>query len=216
MNKKKVAVVGYGGMGKWHVNKLLESDVATVAGIFDISEKRKELAIENGIHVYSSLDEVLSDESVDIITVATPNDRHMPIAIKAMEAGACAIVSPGTNPKVVDHCNSMGYPIIPGVCTPTEVEMAMSHGLSYLKFFPAEAAGGVKMISAMSAPYGNIKFMPTGGINLANVSDYLKNKAVFACGGSWMVPANLINEGKFDEIEALASDASALVKEIRK
>lgn len=144
-------------------------------------------------------------------TVLTPLQ-----ADKAMAAGASAIVSPGTNPMVVDHCNKMGYPIIPGVCTPSEVEMAMSHGLSYLKFFPAEAAGGVKMISAMSAPYGNVRFMPTGGINLKNVGEYLTNKAVFACGGSWMVPASLINEGKFDEIEALARDASALVKEIRK
>lgn len=141
-------------------------------------------------------------------TVLTPKQ-----ADAAMAAGATFIVSPGLNPEVVKHCNAKGYPIIPGVCTPTEVEAAMSLGLSYLKFFPAEAAGGVKMINAMSAPYTKIKFMPTGGIGVGNIKDYLSSKAVFACGGSWMVPANLINEGKFDEIEKLTAEAVAVVKE---
>ncbi len=86
-NKKNIAVVGYGGMGKWHTKHLLDSDVATLAGIWDIKEERRALAAENGIHVYSSLDDVLSDQSVDIVTVAVPNDCHAPIAIKAMEAG---------------------------------------------------------------------------------------------------------------------------------
>ena len=91
----------------------------------------------------------------------------------------------------------------------------MSLGLSYLKFFPAEAAGGVKMIKAMCAPYTKIKFMPTGGINVKNVADYLNCKAVFACGGSWMVPSELVTEGKFDEIEKLTADAAKLLKEMR-
>ncbi len=144
-------------------------------------------------------------------TVLTPEQ-----ADKAMEAGAAFIVSPGTNPEVVRHCNEKGYPIIPGVCTPSEVEMAMSLGLKYLKFFPAEAAGGIKMIKAMAAPYTKIKFMPTGGIGVKNLADYLTCKAVFACGGSWMVPSDLIAEGKFDEIETLTREAVALVKEIKK
>ena len=143
-------------------------------------------------------------------TVLTPEQ-----ADKAMNAGAAFIVSPGTNPDVVRHCNEKGYPIIPGVCTPSEVEMAMSLGLSYLKFFPAEAAGGVKMIKAMAAPYTKVKFMPTGGIGVGNIADYLNCKAVFACGGSWMVPSDKINEGKFDEIEALTREAVQLVKEIK-
>ena len=92
----------------------------------------------------------------------------------------------------------------------------MSLGLSYLKFFPAEAAGGVKMIKALAAPYTGIRFMPTGGINVSNLADYLSCKAVFACGGSWMVPSDKIAEGKFDEIEKLTAEAAALLKEVRK
>lgn len=136
-------------------------------------------------------------------------------ADKAMAAGASFIVSPGTNPEVVKHCNEKGYPVIPGVCTPSEVEMAMSLGLTYLKFFPAEAAGGVKMIKAMAAPYTKVKFMPTGGIGVKNLAEYLNCKAVFACGGSWMVPSDKIADGKFDEIEALTREAVQLVKEIK-
>ena len=136
-------------------------------------------------------------------------------ADKAMAAGASFVVSPGLNPDVVKHCKEKGYPIIPGVCTPTEIEAAMSLGLTYLKFFPAEAAGGVKMIKAVAAPYTKIRFMPTGGIGPKNLADYLNCKAVYACGGSWMVPSDLINEGKFDEIEKLTAEAVALLKEIR-
>lgn len=137
-------------------------------------------------------------------------------ADKAMAAGAKFIVSPGLNPAVVSHCIEKGYPVIPGVCTPGEVEKALSFGLKYLKFFPAEAAGGVKMIKAMAAPYTAVRFMPTGGINVSNLADYLACKAVFACGGSWMVPSDKIDGGKFDEIEKLTAEAVALLKEIRK
>lgn len=143
-------------------------------------------------------------------TVLTPKQ-----ADAAMQAGASFIVSPGLNPIVVKHCIEKGYPIIPGVCTPSEVEQGMSLGLSYLKFFPAEAAGGVKMIKAMAAPYTKIKFMPTGGIGPKNLAEYLNCKAVIACGGSWMVPGDLITDGKFDEIEKLTAEAVALLKEIR-
>ena len=143
-------------------------------------------------------------------TVLTPKQ-----ADDAMEAGAKFIVSPGLNPLVVKHCIDKGYPIIPGVATPSEVEQGMSLGLSYLKFFPAEAAGGINMIKSMAAPYTGVKFMPTGGINVKNAKDYLTCKAVFACGGSWMVPADKINEGKFDEIEKMTAEAVELLKEIR-
>ena len=130
----------------------------------------------------------------------------------AMNAGASFIVSPGLNPEVVKHCIAKGYPIIPGVCTPTEVELGLSFGLKYLKFFPAEAAGGLKMIKAMSAPYTMVRFMPTGGISAKNVSEYLDCKAIFACGGSWMVPKDMIANGEFDKIEALTREAKSLVK----
>lgn len=134
----------------------------------------------------------------------------------AMTVGARAVVSPGLNASVVANHIAKGYPVIPGVCTPSEVETALSLGLKYLKFFPAEAAGGVKMIKSMAAPYTNVKFMPTGGISTANLADYLNCKAVFCCGGSWMVPADKIANGQFDEIEKMAAEAVALLKEIRK
>ena len=136
-------------------------------------------------------------------------------ADKAIAAGASAIVSPGLNPEVVKHCLQKGYPVIPGVCTPSEVEQGLALGLEYLKFFHAEAAGGVKMISAMAAPYTKVKFMPTGGINTKNIADYLNCKAVFACGGSWMVPSDKIQNGEFDEIEKLTAEAVKTVKEIK-
>lgn len=135
-------------------------------------------------------------------TVLTPEQ-----ADKAINAGASFIVSPGLNPEVVNHCKAKGYPIVPGIATPTEIELAMSLGLDTVKFFPAEAAGGIAMIKAMSAPYGKIKFMPTGGIGAANLNDYLSFGKVFCCGGSWMAAKHLINEGKFDEIEKLTRDA---------
>ena len=130
----------------------------------------------------------------------------------AIQAGARFLVSPGFNPTVVEHCLQKGYPILPGVCTPSEVERALSYGLTRLKFFPAEAAGGIAMIRTLSAPYGMVQFMPTGGINPGNVREYLACPAVFACGGSWMVPQDKINAGCFAEIEQLTAQAAALAK----
>ena len=136
-------------------------------------------------------------------------------ADRAVGAGAKFIVSPGLNPKVVEHCLKKGYPITPGIMTPTELEMALGFGLDVVKFFPAENAGGLKMIKAMSAPYTMMKFMPTGGINATNVRDYLASNKILACGGSWMVKGDLINAGNFAEIEKLTREAAAIVKEIR-
>ncbi len=134
---------------------------------------------------------------------------------RAVGAGAKFIVSPGLNPKVVEYCIKKGYPVTPGIMTPTELEMALGLGLDVVKFFPAENAGGLKMIKAMSAPYTMMKFMPTGGINSTNVRDYLACDKILACGGSWMVKGDLINSGNFSEIENLTREAAAIVKEIR-
>ena len=134
---------------------------------------------------------------------------------RAVDAGAKFIVSPGFNPKVVEYCIKKGYPITPGIMTPTELEMALEFGLDVVKFFPAENAGGLKMIKAMAAPYTKMKFMPTGGINPQNVREYLQCDKILACGGSWMVKGDLINSGNFAEIEKLAKEASQIVKEIR-
>ncbi len=134
---------------------------------------------------------------------------------RAIGAGAKFIVSPGLNPKVVEYCIKKGYPVTPGIMTPTELEVALGFGLDVVKFFPAENAGGLKMIKAMSAPYTMMKFMPTGGINATNVRDYLACDKILACGGSWMVKGDLINAGDFAQIEKLTREAAGIVKEIR-
>ena len=134
---------------------------------------------------------------------------------RAIGAGAKFIVSPGFNPKVVEYCLKNNYPICPGIMTPTELEMALGFGLDVVKFFPAENAGGLKMIKAMSAPYTMMKFMPTGGINATNVRDYLACDKILACGGSWMVKGDLISAGNFGEIQKLTAEAASIVREVR-
>ncbi len=136
-------------------------------------------------------------------------------ADRAMDAGAKFIVSPGLNPDVVSYCQNNGIPIIPGVVTPGEIEKGLSLGLSVLKFFPAEPSGGLAMINALGAAYTKVKFMPTGGINASNVTEYLKSDKILACGGSWMVKGSLISDGEFDKITALCQEAAQIVQEIR-
>lgn len=131
-------------------------------------------------------------------------------AKRAIGAGATFIVSPGTNPKVVEYCLKEGVPITPGVANPTDIELGMSLGLNVLKFFPAEAFGGVKTLKAMSAPYGGVKFIPTGGVSAKNLLDYLALPSVLACGGSWMVDRKLVNAGEFEKIESLVAEAVTL------
>ena len=164
---------------------------AAEASIRAITEKYPEMLVGAGT--------VLTTEQVD----------------RAVAAGAKFIVSPGTNPKVVRYCLERSIPIIPGVCTPTEVEAALELGLSTLKFFPAEPAGGLKMIKAMAAPYTAVSFMPTGGIDAKNVGEYLSYNRIIACGGSWMVKGDLVKAGRFDEIEKLTREAAELVAKYR-
>lgn len=128
-------------------------------------------------------------------------------ADKAIEAGAKFIVSPGFNPKVVEYCIERGVPITPGVTSPSDMELAMEYGLDVVKFFPAEAAGGVAFLKAVSAPYGSLRFMPTGGISLKNLNDYLGFSKIIACGGSWMVSPEMIAAGDFVSITELSAQA---------
>ena len=130
---------------------------------------------------------------------------------RAIAAGAGFIVSPGLNPKTVGYCVEKGITIIPGCANPSDIEAALDFDLEVVKFFPAEALGGLPLIKAMSAPYGNVKFMPTGGINAQNICKYLEFSKVIACGGSWMVDKTLINEGRFDEIERLCKEAVKVI-----
>lgn len=128
-------------------------------------------------------------------------------ADRAISAGAKFIVSPGLNPKIVKYCVEKGITITPGCTNPSDIEQAIECGLEVVKFFPAEAAGGLAMIKAMSAPYTKIKFMPTGGINAKNLTTYLDFNKIVACGGSWMVNNDYIKAGEFEKITALTQDA---------
>ena len=128
-------------------------------------------------------------------------------ADKAVAAGAKFIVSPGFNPKVVKHCIEKDIPVTPGCSSPSDVEQAIELGLEVVKFFPAEAAGGLNMIKSMAAPYVNMKFMPTGGINEKNVTSYLDFDKVIACGGSWMVNKDMVKAGDFESIKKLTKKA---------
>ena len=125
----------------------------------------------------------------------------------AIQSGAQFIVSPGLNPKTVQYCIDKKIPVVPGISSPSEIELAIELGLDVVKFFPAEQSGGLAKIKAMSAPYTTMKFMPTGGINAKNLNSYLDFPKILACGGSWMVPADLINNGEFDKIEQLTREA---------
>ncbi|MGR5433090.1 bifunctional 4-hydroxy-2-oxoglutarate aldolase/2-dehydro-3-deoxy-phosphogluconate aldolase [Vibrio owensii] len=134
-------------------------------------------------------------------------------AIAAKEAGATFIVSPGFNPNTVKACQEIGIDIVPGVNNPSTVEAALEMGLTTLKFFPAEASGGINMVKSLLAPYTDIELMPTGGINPANIKDYLAIPRVLACGGTWMVDKKLIEAGDWEELARLTREAVALVNE---
>lgn len=122
-------------------------------------------------------------------------------ADRAIAAGAKFIVSPGLNPDVVRHVLDKNVPIFPGCATASDIERAIGLGLKVVKFFPAEAMGGIATIKALSGPYGDMRFMPTGGVSEKNLNDYLAFGKVLACGGSWMAKDDLIDAGRFDEIE---------------
>ena len=134
---------------------------------------------------------------------------------RAVAAGAKFVVSPGLNPRIVKYCVEKGVIIVPGCANPSDIEQALENGLEVVKFFPAELLGGLKMIKALSGPYGNVKFMATGGISAGNVREYLACDHIAACGGSWMVNGKLVKEGKFDEITALVKECADIVKECR-
>ncbi len=133
----------------------------------------------------------------------------------AIAAGAAFLVAPGFNPGVARHAIARGAQFIPGICTPSEIEAARGLGCHVLKFFPAEAAGGVDFLKAVSGPYRDVRFVPTGGIGPANLAAYLALPQVAACGGSWMVTKQLIATGDFAAIGRLAAEAVALVRAAR-
>jgi len=125
----------------------------------------------------------------------------------ALDAGAQFIVSPGLNPEIVKYCQKKGIPIIPGTSNPSDIELALSLDLKFVKLFPAEQLGGLKMIQALSAPYTQVRFMPTGGVNAKNINDYLSHPKVLACGGTWMIDKQALKEKDFKKIESLTREA---------
>ncbi|MDA3949179.1 MAG: bifunctional 4-hydroxy-2-oxoglutarate aldolase/2-dehydro-3-deoxy-phosphogluconate aldolase [Spirochaeta sp.] len=136
-------------------------------------------------------------------------------AKQAVEVGAQYIVTPGFNPTVVRYCVDNGVPITPGVNNPTAVEQALEFGLTLLKFFPAEASGGLAMLKALAGPYGHVSFVPTGGVNGDNLAAYIAQKNVAAVGGSWIVPGDAITTGDFKRITTLTAEAIEIVKTTR-
>ncbi|MEP6766029.1 MAG: bifunctional 4-hydroxy-2-oxoglutarate aldolase/2-dehydro-3-deoxy-phosphogluconate aldolase [Gemmatimonadaceae bacterium] len=156
----------------------------------------------------------LSSERPQVVvgagTVLTPAQ-----AKEAIENGAQFIVSPGLNPAVVEYCQARSIAIFPGVVTPTEIETAMRFGLHIVKFFPAEPAGGVRYLQAVSAAYGNMEFIPTGGLKRASMATYLATGCVVACGGSWMAPDAWLSAGDFARIERETKDTMMEVSAIQ-
>ncbi len=151
----------------------------------------------------------LPDMLVGAGTVLTPAQ-----AAEARGAGARFIVAPGFNAGMVEFCQSVNLPVFPGVCTPTEIEMALGAGLSVLKFFPAEPIGGLPFLKAVAAPYTTVSFMPTGGIGPSNLASYLAFPRVVACGGSWMAPNDWIAAGQFDRIRDTTRAAVAIANSV--
>ena len=133
-------------------------------------------------------------------------------AERAMVAGAEFIVSPGLDAETVQFCLQENIPVFPGCATPSEMQCALNLGLTLLKFFPAQQAGGLAYIKAVSAAYPVLRYMPTGGIGPKNLRDYLAFEKIFACGGSWMCPKDLINAGKWEDITRLCREATAIAK----
>lgn len=159
-----------------------------------------------GLGAIRSVAAELPDVLVGAGTVLTVDQAE-----QAVGAGAQFIVSPGFDPDIVDWCLQHEVPVVPGAVTPTEINMALKKGLSILKFFPAQAYGGIYTLKALADPYSGVKFIPTGGVSPDNLQDYLRLVNVHACGGSWMVPGKLIKEEQFGRITQLAAEARTLV-----
>lgn len=147
---------------------------------------------------------ILSERGDVLVGAGTVTNARQVDAAK--EAGAEFIVSPGFHESVVKRCLELDLAILPGVSSASDIAKAMDFGLSAVKFFPAEASGGVKLLKALAAPYHEMKFVPTGGIHVDNIADYLAVSAVLACGGSWMVDRKLVQQADFETIKNLTKE----------
>jgi 2-dehydro-3-deoxyphosphogluconate aldolase / (4S)-4-hydroxy-2-oxoglutarate aldolase len=184
---------------------LLEALLAAGLGVVEIT-LRSSAALE-AIHVLRTR---YPDALVGAGTVRSVEDSRAVI-----DAGADFVVSPVTNVDVIASCQSRNVCVIPGGCTPTEIDTAVRAGAAAVKFFPAEASGGVRYLSALSGPFPDVRYVPTGGINATNLADYLRHPQVLACGGSWLVTRTLLEGGDFDQVTVLAQEAIAIVSQAR-
>lgn len=200
--------------------KLSEIKVVPVIAINDASKAAKlaEVLMENGlpcaevtfrteqaVDAIKEMRKAFPDMLIGSGTILTTEQVDQSIA-----AGVDFIVSPGFNPTTVKYCQQRNIPIVPGVNTPSLVEQAMEMGLDTLKFFPAEPSGGTAMLKALSAVYP-VQFMPTGGVNPKNVKEYLAISSVLACGGTWMVPNDLIDNEQWDELAKLVREVAGII-----
>ncbi|ANU36963.1 bifunctional 4-hydroxy-2-oxoglutarate aldolase/2-dehydro-3-deoxy-phosphogluconate aldolase [Vibrio scophthalmi] len=201
--------------------QLTEIQVVPVIAIKDASKAAKlaQVLIENGlpcaevtfrteqaVQAIKNMREAYPEMLIGAGTVLTSEQVD-----QAIEAGVDFIVSPGFNPTTVKYCQQRGVAIVPGVNNPSLVEQAMEMGLTTLKFFPAEPSGGTGMLKALSAVYP-VKFMPTGGVSPSNVKEYLAIPSVLACGGTWMVPNDLIENEQWDELAALVAEVANIIR----
>ena len=202
-----------------------DSGIVPVVKIDD-AEKAVPLAkamIEGGINSAEiTFRTAAAEEAIRKVTAAFPKMVvgagtviNPQLAEKAVAAGAKFIVSAGFNKETVAWCLSHNIPVVPGVCTPSEIEMGLSMGLNVLKFFPAETSGGVAMLKDLSGPFSQVRFMTTGGINPNNLPDYAKASNVLAIGGSWMVKADLIENENWEEITRLCKEANIKLQGIQ-
>ncbi|BDR52179.1 ketohydroxyglutarate aldolase [Bombiscardovia nodaiensis] len=157
---------------------------------------------------------LIRDQVPDVILVAG-TVHSIEDAQAAVEAGCKGIVTPAFNEPVVDWCLEQGVPVVPGTATPTDVERAYDKGLRYLKFFPAGAYGGVKTLKALAGPFAEVKFLPTGGVNLENAKDFLALKNVFAIGGSFPVPSAAQESGDWEAVAEACRKARQIVRSVR-
>lgn len=155
----------------------------------------------------AGLDAIKQMAQIDNFLIGAGTVHSVEQAKQVAGAGSKFVVTPGFNPKTVQWCLDNDMPIFPGCSSPTDLEMALDFGLEVVKFFPAEAMGGIPMLKAFQGPYGDIRFIPTGGINTGNIKDYLNLPSVVACGGSWMVKSDMIADGNFDQITSITQEA---------
>lgn len=187
------------------------NDAANAAGLGDALVAGGLPVAEVTFRTAAAADSIKVLAKRDDILVGAGTVRSVAQVEQAVDAGAKFLVSPGLRADIVKRAQELGVPVLPGAVTPTEILAAEELGLKTIKFFPANVYGGAAAIKALSAPYGDISFIPTGGVSAANLGEFLALPCIPAVGGSWMVPAKGVDAGEFDKVENLTREAMSLV-----